>query len=126
MLAILGISLGAALGALLRWVLGSQFNPAFPTIPLGTLAANLIGGYFIGIAVAFFAQHPAIAPEWRLFAITGFLGGLTTFSTFSAEVTSLLQSGRIGWACAAISAHVFGSLVMTLLGIASASALQSR
>jgi len=118
---ILAISLGASLGAVLRWLLGTTLNTLFPTIPPGTLAANLIGGYLIGIALAFFANQPALAPEWRLLIITGFLGGLTTFSTFSAEVTSLLQQGRLTWAAAAISLHVCGSLAMTLLGLATVS-----
>ncbi len=116
---ILAISVGASLGAVLRWFLGLSFNSLFPTIPLGTLTANLIGGYLIGLAVALFAGHPGLAPEWRLLIITGFLGGLTTFSTFSAEVTVLIQQGRFLWAGAAISAHVAGSLTMTMLGIAS-------
>lgn len=116
---ILAISIGASAGALLRWFLGLSLNSLFPSIPLGTLTANLIGGYLIGLAVALFAGHPALAPEWRLLIITGFLGGLTTFSTFSAEVTVLIQQGRFAWACAAISAHVAGSLAMTMLGIAS-------
>lgn len=118
---IMAISAGAALGALLRWQLGATLNNLFPTIPPGTLAANVIGGYLIGVAIAFFAQHPSLAPEWRLLIITGFLGGLTTFSTFSAEVVTLLQQGRIAWACGAIAVHVSGSLVMTLLGIATFS-----
>jgi len=116
---ILAISLGAAAGAVLRWLLGLSLNSLFPAIPLGTLTANLIGGYLIGVAVAVFAGHPGLAPEWRLLIITGFLGGLTTFSTFSAEVIALLQEGRLLWAGMAISAHVVGSLMMTILGIAS-------
>ena len=120
------ISLGAALGALLRWVLGSKLNSLFPAIPPGTLTANLIGGYIIGVAVACFAQAPGIAPEWRLFIITGFCGGLTTFSTFSAEVVTLLQEGRIATAAGAIAAHVTGSLLMTLAGIASWQWVQAR
>ena len=115
----LAISLGAAIGALFRWFLGLQFNNLFPTIPPGTLAANLIGGYIIGLAIAYFAQAPDIAPEWRLLIITGFCGGLTTFSTFSAEVVALLQQGRLTWAMWAIAAHISGSLVMTLAGLAS-------
>lgn len=122
---ILAISLGASLGAVLRWVLGTSLNTLFPSIPPGTLAANLIGGYLIGLAVAFFGQHPNLAPEWRLFVITGFLGGLTTFSTFSAEVTTLLQQGRLLWAGAAISVHVIGSLMMTLAGMATISVLKT-
>jgi len=123
---ILVISLGAALGALLRWVLGSKLNSFFPEIPPGTLAANLIGGYIIGVAVGYFAQVPGIAPEWRLFVITGFCGGLTTFSTFSAEVVTLLQQGRLSMAMGAIAAHVTGSLLMTLAGLASWHGLQAR
>jgi len=115
------VGLGAALGALLRWQLGSWLNALTPAIPAGTLAANLIGGYGIGLAMAFFAQRPELAPEWRLFLITGFLGGLTTFSTFSAEVAVLFQHGRLLWGCAAIAAHVCGSLAMTLLGCATAN-----
>lgn len=116
---ILAISLGSSLGALLRWGLGTQLNSLFPTVPPGTLSANLIGGYIIGVAVAYFAQAPDIAPEWRLLIITGFCGGLTTFSTFSAEVVDLLQQGRLTWAAGAITIHVTGSLLMTLAGMAS-------
>ena len=121
---IAAISLGAVLGALGRWGLGIGLNRLFPTIPPGTVAANVIGGYLIGMAVAIFASHPNLAPEWRLFVITGFLGGLTTFSTFSAEVVSLLQQGRLVWALTAIGIHVLGSLTMTLLGIATVAILQ--
>ena len=117
--AMVAISLGSSLGALLRWWLGTLLNAHFPTIPPGTLAANLIGGYLVGVAMAFFATYTAIAPEWRLFVITGFCGGLTTFSTFSAEVVTLLQQGRALWACAAAAVHLFGSVVMTLAGIGS-------
>jgi CrcB protein len=85
------VGAGAALGALLRWQLSAWLNPLHDGVPPGTLAANLIGGYLVGVAVAWFAQHPELSPAWRLFAITGFLGGLTTFSTFSAEVVALLQ-----------------------------------
>jgi len=116
---ILAISLGAALGALLRWQLGARLNSVFPSLPPGTLVANLIGGYIIGLAVAYFAYAPDIAPEWRLFIITGFCGGLTTFSTFSAEVITLLQEGRLSWAMGAIATHVSGSLLMTLAGLAT-------
>jgi len=121
---ILAISIGASAGAVLRWLLGRALNTLFPTIPLGTLAANLIGGYLIGIAMAVFAALPSLAPEWRLLIITGFLGGLTTFSTFSAEVTTLLQQGRLLWAGAAISVHVGGSLAMTLLGLATVTLIK--
>ncbi|HBG20115.1 MAG: fluoride ion transporter CrcB [Desulfobacterales bacterium GWB2_56_26] len=121
---ILAISIGASAGAVLRWLLGLSLNSLFPTVPPGTLAANMIGGYLIGVAVAVFAGHPEFAPELRLLVITGFLGGLTTFSTFSAEVTVLLQQGRLLWAGLAISVHVVGSLVMTLLGLATVALIQ--
>jgi len=115
--AFLAIGFGAALGAWLRWGLGLWLNPVFPTLPYGTLAANLVGGYVVGLAIAFFVQHPGLPPEWRLFAITGFLGGLTTFSTFSAEVFTLISRGQLAWALAAASAHLFGSLALTVLGV---------
>jgi CrcB protein len=110
---------GAALGAWSRWALGLALNGLFPAVPPGTLAANLIGGYLIGAALGVFAQNPAWSPEWRLLVITGFCGGLTTFSTFSAEITDLLQQGRLGAMATAIVLHVGGSLAMTLLGIAT-------
>ncbi len=118
---ILAICIGASLGAVLRWFLGISFNALFPSIPPGTLIANLIGGYLIGVALALFANHPELTSEWRLFIITGFLGGLTTFSTFSAEVVTLLQQGRLLWAAGAIGLHVMGSLLMTMLGLATIS-----
>ncbi|MES2832352.1 MAG: fluoride efflux transporter CrcB [Pseudomonadota bacterium] len=116
---VIAISVGASLGAILRWGLASAFNAMFPTIPPGTWLANMLGGYLVGVALAFFGQYADLAPEWRLLVITGFLGGLTTFSTFSAEVTTLIQQGRMLWAGLAISAHVVGSLLMTMLGLAS-------
>ena len=116
---ILAISLGAALGALLRWVLGDKLNALFPTIPPGTLVANLIGAYVVGLAIAFFASYTALAPEWRLLIITGFCGGLTTFSTFSAELIPLLQQGRLSWALSAVALHVVGSVLFTFAGIAT-------
>ncbi len=118
-LGLLAIGVGAAVGAWLRWLLGLLLNPVFVAIPLGTLAANLVGGYVIGVAIAVFAQIPSISPEWRLLIITGFCGGLTTFSTFSAEIASLLQQGRLAMLACEVAAHVGGSLAMTLLGIAS-------
>lgn len=114
---VLAISIGAALGALLRWQLGIRLNSLFPTIPPGTLVANLVGAYLIGLAIAFFSSFSAISPEWRLLIITGFCGGLTTFSTFSAELALLLQQGRLSWALGAAAAHVAGSVLMTLAGI---------
>jgi fluoride exporter len=114
---IVAISVGGGLGSLLRWWLGMLFNAHFPTMPPGTLAANLVGGYIIGLAIAFFATYCALAPEWRLFVITGFCGGLTTFSTFSAEITVLLQQGRVLWALAAAATHLLGSILMTFAGI---------
>lgn len=116
---IVAIVLGASLGALLRWWLGLALNSYFPTIPAGTLTANLVGGYIIGLAIAFFASYSALPPEWRLFVITGFCGGLTTFSTFSAEIVTLLQQGRGLWACGAAALHLFGSVLMTFAGIAT-------
>lgn len=114
---IASVFVGAGIGALLRWWLGIQLDRDFPLLPPGTLAANLIGGYVVGAAVAFFATFSAIAPEWRLFVITGFCGGLTTFSTFSAEVVLLLQQGRSGWALGEALVHLTGSLLMTFAGI---------
>ena len=121
---ILAIGVGATLGALLRWLLSVQLNGAFPALPLGTLASNLVGGYLVGVAVATLAQHPALPPQWRLFIVTGFLGGLTTFSTFSAEVVSHLMEGRVGWGLAVVATHVIGSVAMTLLGIGTVAWLR--
>jgi fluoride exporter len=125
-LPILAVFGGAGCGALLRWSLGSWLNPLFPIIPLGTVAANLIGGLLIGAASAFFGHHVALAPEWRLLVITGFLGGLTTFSTFSAEVVALLGRQEYGWAISAAGLHLFGSLALTTIGIVAANALWLR
>ena len=113
------VGAGAALGAWLRWGLGIALNPLFPTVPLGTLAANLVGGYLVGFAVALFHQHAGLSPELKLFLITGFLGGLTTFSTFSAEVVAMIERAQYGWALAAAGGHLVGSLAMTALGIAT-------
>ncbi|MFA7399470.1 MAG: fluoride efflux transporter CrcB [Sideroxydans sp.] len=115
--AILAVGIGAAIGAWLRWGLGLWLNPSVPELPLGTLSANLVGGYLIGLAIAFFMQNPGISPEWRLLIITGFLGSLTTFSTFSAETVTLLMRGQYAWGTAIIAAHLGGSLLMTVLGI---------
>jgi CrcB protein len=117
--AVFSIAAGASLGALLRWLLAVRFNPLYPSLPLGTLAANLIGGYIIGIAIAYFAWRPDLPPEVRLFVITGFLGGLTTFSTFSAEVVTQLQHGQVLPAIVTAGAHMLGSFALTALGIAT-------
>ena len=116
---ILVISLGAGVGAVLRWALGLKLNSLLPELPPGTLVANLVGAYIIGIAIAYFATAPSISGEWRLLIITGFCGGLTTFSTFSAEVVSLLQQGRAAVAGGVVAVHVIGSVAMTFLGIGS-------
>lgn len=115
--AFFAIGIGAACGAWLRWGLGLWLNPALPELPIGTLAANMLGGYLIGLAVAFFMQHPGLSPEWRLLVVTGFLGGLTTFSTFSVETVTLLLRGQYAWGVGIIVAHLSGSLLMTVLGI---------
>src|SRR5471032_3085241 len=120
-LSILAVGIGGALGSLFRWFLGIRLNGLFTGLPLGTFAANVIAGYVIGVAVAGFARAPQIAPEWRLFVITGLMGGLSTFSTFSAEVVERLQDGRLGWAAGEVAIHVSASLVMTILGIATVS-----
>lgn len=122
--AFIAVGLGAAIGAWLRWGMGLWLNPVLPQLPLGTLAVNLIGGYFIGLAVAFFMQHPGLSPEWRLFIITGVLGGLTTFSTFSAETVASLVRGQYAWSLAIVAAHLSGSLLMTLLGMQTFKWLQ--
>lgn len=123
-LGFLAVGLGAALGAWLRWALNFALNPLFPTVPLGTLAANVAGGYLVGIAVEYFAQHAALPPEARLLVITGFLGGLTTFSTFSAEAVTLLARAQYAWASVLIASHLAGSIAATVLGIMTAKALQ--
>ena len=117
---------GAGCGALLRWWLGLALNAVFPTIPLGTLAANLVGGLLVGLASAFFTHHGGLAPEWRLLLITGFLGGLTTFSTFSVEVVTLIGRQEYAWAMGAAGAHLVGSLVLTAAGILMANAIFVR
>jgi CrcB protein len=113
----LAVGVGAALGAWLRWALGLALNAIVPHLPLGTLAANLIGGYLIGVAVALFEAHGHLAPELRLLVVTGFLGGLTTFSAFSGEAVALLMAERYGWALLHIGSHFIGSIALTILGI---------
>ena len=122
----LAVGVGAALGAWLRWWLGIVLYSVFPTLPLGTLAANLIGGYLVGVAVAFFSEHAGLPPEARLFIITGFMGGLTTFSTFSAESVTLISREEYAWALAHTAVHLGGSLVLTALGILTVSLLKAK
>lgn len=115
----LAVGLGAAIGACLRWRLGMLMNSIHEHIPLGTLCANLVGGYVIGLAMAFFSAHNGISPEWKLFIITGFLGGLTTFSTFSAETVLMLQRGEYVWAGLQVALHVAGAILLCIGGFAS-------
>lgn len=117
MISIVAIAIGASLGALLRWYLANRLNSTFPQLPPGTLVANILGAYLIGIAIAVFLTFPTLSPQWRLLTVTGFLGGLTTFSTFSAEVVTAILEGRGVWAISTIAAHVIGSIVMTLCGV---------
>jgi CrcB protein len=119
----IAVAVGAVLGAWLRWGLSTWLNPANPNLPFGTLAANLGGGCLIGIGVAYFSANASLAPEWRLACITGFLGALTTFSTFSAESMELLIAGRYGAAAIHSGAHLFGSLAATFLGFLSYRAI---
>jgi CrcB protein len=121
---VFSIAAGASLGALLRWLLAGRFNPLYPQLPLGTLAANLVGGYLVGVAVAYFTWRPDLPPEMRLFIITGFLGGLTTFSTFSAEVVTQLQHGQVLAGLATAFAHMLGSFALTALGIGTVALLR--
>ncbi len=121
----IAVAAGGVLGCLMRWLLALMLNRYFPTIPPGTLAANLIGCYVIGVALAIFTVNPALPIEWRLFITTGFCGGLTTFSTFSAEIVMLMQTGRLAWAMGAIAVHMVGSLLMTFAGIATVTLLRN-
>ncbi len=118
-LGLLAVGVGAAVGAWLRWWLGVALNPIFPTLPFGTLAANLVGGYLMGLALGVFDNFQTLPPEVRLLAMTGFLGGLTTFSTFSAEAATLLSRQQFGWAALHVAVHVIGSIVLTFGGIAT-------
>ncbi len=117
------ISAGASIGAVLRWLLALRLNPLLPALPLGTLAANLVGGYAVGVVIGWLSQHPELPPQVRLFLVTGLLGGLTTFSTFPAEVFAHLEGGRMGWALLLAGAHLLGSVVLTGLGLATVRAL---
>ena len=120
---IVAVGAGAAVGAWMRWGLSAWLNPRLPHFPLGTLAANLIGGYLVGFAVAYFGARHEIAPEMRLFAITGFLGALTTFSTFSSEVVQLLLRGEYATGIGLAVSHLAGSLLLTVAGIATFRAI---
>jgi CrcB protein len=122
----LAIALGAVLGAWMRWGLSVRLNHLFPTLPPGTWVANMLGGYIVGLAIAYFALHQSVSTEWRLFWITGLCGALTTFSTFSAQTLTLLQQGRLAWAFGTIVAHVAGSLAMTGAGLATAHLIATR
>lgn len=119
------VGLGAAIGAWARWGLAVWLAPAHGKVQAGTLLANLAGGYLIGIALGFFGGYPQISPEWRLFAVTGFLGGLTTFSTFSGEAMTLLQRGDYAWALAHSALHLAGSIVCCIAGYATWRALSA-
>lgn len=121
----IAVGVGAAVGAWLRWGVSILLNPILVTLPLGTLTANLVGGYLIGISLAYFASHPHISDVWRLLIVTGFLGGLTTFSTFSAEVVTLFNTERYGWALVTAATHLIGSLILTGLGIYTVKWLQN-
>jgi CrcB protein len=123
---VLAICFGACLGALARWQLGLWLSPSGALIPWGTLAANLIGGYLVGVCVGVFQQLPGLDPLWRLTLVTGFLGALTTFSSFSVEIVALLQQGRYALALGTAGAHLLGSLALTLLGLKSVTLLWAR
>jgi CrcB protein len=116
-LGFVAVGAGAAVGAWLRWWLGILLNPVFPTLPLGTLAANLLGGFLMGLALGFLSHFESLTPEVRLLVTTGFLGGLTTFSTFSAETVTLILHEQFGWTALIVISHVAGSILMTLAGI---------
>ena len=113
----IAVGFGAAIGAWARWGLSAWLNPRLVFFPLGTFVANAIGGFLVGIAVACFVRHPELSPAWRLFAVTGFLGGLTTFSTYSAEVIVLIERGELMWALGVAAAHLLVSLLLTAAGI---------
>jgi fluoride exporter len=121
---VVAISVGGSAGCLLRWLLNLWFSGTPSVVPLGTLAANLLGGYIVGVAFAFFALNTQLAPEWRLLVITGFCGGLTTFSSFSVEVVTMLRQDRLIWAFSTAMLHLAGSLLMTFAGIATVARLK--
>jgi CrcB protein len=121
----LAVGAGAAIGAWLRWGLGMWLTNVHAHLQAGTLAANLVGGYAVGIALGFFTANPHISPEWRLFIVTGFLGGLTTFSSFSGESVALLHRGEYGWALAHTLLHLVGSILLCIAGFATWRALRA-
>jgi CrcB protein len=123
---LLAISLGAALGAMLRYGLSIALNAFLPSLPPGTLAANWIAAYVVGFGIAWFAANPSVPVPWRLFVITGLAGGLSTFSTFSAELLFILREGRFGWSAGMLVLHVAGSLSMTVLGMATQTWMRAR
>ncbi len=118
------VGVGAAIGAWLRWGLSVTLNPVLPMFPLGTLVSNLVGGYLIGLVLGYIDHFQSLSPELRLLITTGFLGGLTTFSTFSAESTALLMRQEYLWAGAVIGGHVVGSILMTMLGVTTIALLK--
>lgn len=120
---VVAVGAGAAAGAWIRWILGMLLNPIFPTIPLGTVAANIVGGFLMGVSMALMTHFEAMPPQLRLLMTTGFLGGLTTFSTFSAETATLISRGQHEWAAAIVLVHVAGSVAATFAGIALAEVL---
>lgn len=116
MKSLLAVVIGGSAGCIIRWLLAVRLNSLFPSLPPGTLLVNLVGGFIIGAALAWFLRHPSVDPSWRLLVMTGLCGGMTTFSTFSLEVFSLLQGGNYLWAFTSMLAHVTGSILMTALG----------
>lgn len=123
---VIAIAIGSVAGALLRWWFGLKLNGLLPQMPLGTLASNLVAGYVVGAAIAFFAGMPQLSPQWRLLVITGFCGGLSTFSTFSAEIVALLQRGEYGWGATVAGIHLTGSLLLTIAGFATVGWLRAH
>lgn len=120
---LLAVMIGGAMGCALRWLISLRFNALFPNLPPGTLIVNLAGGFIIGVALAYFLKNPQLDPMWKLLIVTGLCGGLTTFSTFSAEIVLLLQNGNYLWAMTSVMTHVIGSLLMTFAGFALVNVL---
>lgn len=120
---LLAVMIGGAMGCALRWLISLRFNALFPNLPPGTLIVNLAGGFIIGVALAYFLKNPQLDPMWKLLIVTGLCGGLTTFSSFSAEIMVMLQSGNYLWAMTSVMTHVIGSLLMTFAGFALVNVL---